>query len=389
MVKDKKPNPLPKTMADTAFSGKFNINGSSEDKKIGGYAGIGEQSSQDTCHCEGVKRPSQSHNSEILSIIKPHPYPLLVKERESNPLKRTYRPNALSSYRLKQSPLTLTLSRKGRGKYISVLSRAKVNSQGRGDNIKFPKRTYSPIDLFTYSLKKKAAFTLAEVLITLGIIGVVAAITIPTVVNKYKKIQIETRLKKVYTVMNQAVEMSKAHGTWTEFPSAITNNSVATHPDIIKYLNSALIPYLNGAKFPADVSHPNEALNDLTKLLLADGTLCFIRSHQQIHVYCDINGTKGPNKNGNDIFYFFLDYNITTGSNKRASGMGNFYPAGYFQNLNTDNNTISEGYAYKNRTQMKNHCISEEPDGLTKNYSTCALLIMYDGWQIKDDYPAL
>ena len=39
----------------------------------------------------------------------------------------------------------------------------------------FLKRTYSPIHLFSYSLHKKAAFTLAEVLITLGIIGVVAA----------------------------------------------------------------------------------------------------------------------------------------------------------------------------------------------------------------------
>ena len=41
------------------------------------------------------------------------------------------------------------------------------------------KRTYSPIHLFTYSLHKQAAFTLAEVLITLGVIGVVAAMTLP------------------------------------------------------------------------------------------------------------------------------------------------------------------------------------------------------------------
>ena len=39
-------------------------------------------------------------------------------------------------------------------------------------NANSPKRTYSPIHLFTHSLKKRAAFTLAEVLITLGIIGV-------------------------------------------------------------------------------------------------------------------------------------------------------------------------------------------------------------------------
>lgn len=43
---------------------------------------------------------------------------------------------------------------------------------------------------------KKYAFTLAEVLITLGIIGVVAAMTLPTVVNKYREKETVTKLKK-------------------------------------------------------------------------------------------------------------------------------------------------------------------------------------------------
>ncbi|MBS5801473.1 MAG: type II secretion system protein [Brachyspira sp.] len=43
------------------------------------------------------------------------------------------------------------------------------------------------------------AFTLAEVLITLGIIGVVAAMTLPTLINSYKKQQTVTHLQKVYT----------------------------------------------------------------------------------------------------------------------------------------------------------------------------------------------
>jgi prepilin-type N-terminal cleavage/methylation domain-containing protein len=42
----------------------------------------------------------------------------------------------------------------------------------------------------------KKAFTLAEVLITLAIIGVVAALTIPTVVRNYQKTQTVTQLKK-------------------------------------------------------------------------------------------------------------------------------------------------------------------------------------------------
>ena len=50
-----------------------------------------------------------------------------------------------------------------------------------------PKRTYSHINLFTYSLSKCTAFTLAEVLITLGIIGVVAALTMPALITNYQK----------------------------------------------------------------------------------------------------------------------------------------------------------------------------------------------------------
>lgn len=55
----------------------------------------------------------------------------------------------------------------------------------------------------------KKAFTLAEVLITLGIIGVVAALTIPTLVNNYRKKQFETGLKKEYSVLLQALDMYK------------------------------------------------------------------------------------------------------------------------------------------------------------------------------------
>ena len=53
--------------------------------------------------------------------------------------------------------------------------------------------------------RKRIAFTLAEVLITLGIIGVVAALTLPSLITNYQKQVIETRLSKFYTTMNQAV----------------------------------------------------------------------------------------------------------------------------------------------------------------------------------------
>ena len=55
---------------------------------------------------------------------------------------------------------------------------------------------------------KNFAFTLAEVLITLAIIGVVAAMTIPTLINNYQKKQTVTQLKKAYTTLANVVYMS-------------------------------------------------------------------------------------------------------------------------------------------------------------------------------------
>ena len=57
---------------------------------------------------------------------------------------------------------------------------------------------------------KKFAFTLAEVLITLGIIGVVAVITLPAVINNSRNKQLEAGLKRAYSVTSQALDMYQA-----------------------------------------------------------------------------------------------------------------------------------------------------------------------------------
>lgn len=59
-------------------------------------------------------------------------------------------------------------------------------------------------------MTKRSAFTLAEVLITLGIIGVVAAMTIPTLMSNTGKQEFKTGFKKMISVMNQAVTMNYA-----------------------------------------------------------------------------------------------------------------------------------------------------------------------------------
>ena len=59
-------------------------------------------------------------------------------------------------------------------------------------------------------MTKKFGFTLAEVLITLGIIGVVAAMTMPTLMNSTNGAQYRTAYKKALSVLSQAVVLNVA-----------------------------------------------------------------------------------------------------------------------------------------------------------------------------------
>ena len=59
-------------------------------------------------------------------------------------------------------------------------------------------------------MKKRFGFTLAEVLITLGIIGVVAAMTIPTLIQNTNSVKFASQFKKSISTLSQAALMSQA-----------------------------------------------------------------------------------------------------------------------------------------------------------------------------------
>ena len=59
-------------------------------------------------------------------------------------------------------------------------------------------------------IKVKFGFTLAEVLITLGIIGVVAALTIPSLINNYKAQRLRTQFLKSYSTIQQVFKQMEA-----------------------------------------------------------------------------------------------------------------------------------------------------------------------------------
>ena len=142
--------------------------------------------------------------------------------------------------------------------------------------------------------KKKAAFTLAEVLITIGIIGVVAAMTIPTLVANYKKKVVETRLVKVYSTFNQAIKMSEAeHGpltTWDAIEETIeyddeNQSYIITESNIVDWYDKYIAPYIKTAK----VDKNNTTSKDKKiKVWMPDGSLVLISGNSWL-VYPNAN----------------------------------------------------------------------------------------------------
>ena len=91
---------------------------------------------------------------------------------------------------------------------------------------------------------RKVAFTLAEVLITLGIIGVVAAMTLPSLVNKYREQEIITRVKKTYTSIAQALELVQAN-----YGTPGDNSSLFAKGRSSAEITKELSKYFNGARY--------------------------------------------------------------------------------------------------------------------------------------------
>lgn len=184
------------------------------------------------------------------------------------------------------------------------------------------------------------AFTLAEVLIVMGIIGIVAEMTIPTIKQSIDKQTYVTGLKKAYSTFNQALmQLSSDAGctgnlactgvfaTGTDDTSAGTE--LAKYFKIIKTCGNVNTPSEcdtnTGVSFYYDGSGSRAGGYGGYAFITADGTFYRISNYgngcstnissgRTSHlkqtcgsVIIDVNGVKkGPNNFGRDIFYFYL-----------------------------------------------------------------------------------
>ena len=221
-----------------------------------------------------------------------------------------------------------------------------------------PKRTYSPIHLFSYSLQKKSAFTLAEVLITLGIIGVVAAMTMPALINKYQTQVLRTQFLQANSILQDGI--SRMRFDEVDLNEVINKRNSAI---IAQYFENGhcTLPkdeyeagYYNfyGTKLAADA-----AASDLVQpYCLKNGMILWFGKLRQMGpdggsswsdddryslLAMDINGwKKKPDRYGHDVFFWYLDPD--TNMVKPVGDYGDFPTSFYYTTCPGDRENSSE-----------------------------------------------
>lgn len=179
---------------------------------------------------------------------------------------------------------------------------------------------------------KNQAFTLAEVLITLGIIGVVAAMTLPTLVQKQQEKAWVTAYLRLYSLLETAYHSAIAeYGTIENWDGS----SFSYNEDGIKGINAdpntiyknMIKPYFKiNSEFrdlswnqigcmPKSFKNLNNSpgstyfAGKTVQISLPSGE-CILMDQQlnlNSHFVVDLNGLKGPNVLGKDIFLFSFD----------------------------------------------------------------------------------
>ena len=217
-------------------------------------------------------------------------------------------------------------------------------------------------------LKKKAAFTLAEVLITLGIIGVVAAMTLPTLIANYQKKVVETRLISFYSKINQAYRMSYAeNGDTVDW---ITSDKNYSYDEMVKWLEQYIFPYMK---------HYNVKQ-------------CNVETTGQIGVCVTIpDGSLywfSIDRNGQDVAYY-------VNGNTDDSGPRNKFQFNFSKRVKNDGSTNKQSMDFIDpyvfdwdgrRESLFTNGTWGCKKGCT-NCGYCTKLIQLNGWEIPDDYP--
>lgn len=173
----------------------------------------------------------------------------------------------------------------------------------------------------------RSAFTLAEVLVTLGIIGVVSAMTVPSLMSNYRNQSYTTQLHKVYSEFQQAaqsqitsknavnlleagVRSDAAMGTFLANQFKIVKTCTGSPSDCLatnyRNINGGSVTVFSDSTAPCVVIASGAAICAKYSVSSAtvDGTFLNIDYIQNLvgDLIVDVNAQKGPNIVGRDLF---------------------------------------------------------------------------------------
>ena len=226
----------------------------------------------------------------------------------------------------------------------------------------------------------KYGFTLAETLITLGVIGVVAALTMPALIQNHLKKETAVKLKQTYSLLMQGIRM--AENELGEVETWQVDDSKTFSDTYIKPYFKITQEYKAGENPPGyniycqngGVCISYGSFPSAQKLILVNGVLIAPfpysynisgQTYKSVSIIVDINGLKKPNRYGRDVFAFNTD---------AKKGL---VPYGI-------------GYVITQTTEMehsRDFLMVEETRSCKRAGLYCAGVIMMDGWEIAEDSP--
>lgn len=178
------------------------------------------------------------------------------------------------------------------------------------------------------NLKYTNGFTLAEVLITLVIIGIIAAMTIPTLMKNTQKQEFVTGLKKANSTLQQAmINMARNNdsspGDYSFLNVTNFMDEMAKVTNVIKRCNTTAACLGNNYNTTYRRLSNNPTTSGIAingkGIITADGIIYVIVNYNQAHgqapednaktlgyLVVDVNGLKEPNIWGRDVFLFDL-----------------------------------------------------------------------------------
>ena len=184
-----------------------------------------------------------------------------------------------------------------------------------------------------FHITRRVGFTLAEVLITLGIIGIVSAMTIPTLVKNYHKKVLKNQFKNAYSIVQQAWMMTKADlgvsSVYKIYTVRDASGAFIKKDEFVNTFNSKLrtaevfdsnndLPdyHIYSSKSIKYEGTPNGFFLNKPKFMRANGILLSASisyigmvgyNNSYIGFTVDINGIQPPNRAGHDLFVFGVE----------------------------------------------------------------------------------